>query len=66
MRRREALSGRFEELGTVIRYGRPLPLCVQAADELARDHGHGFDVIDLRSIFPYDWHLISQLSLIHI
>jgi len=38
--------------GTVISYGRPLPLCVQAADELARDRGHTFDVIDLRSIFP--------------
>jgi 2-oxoisovalerate dehydrogenase E1 component beta subunit len=46
--------------GTVISYGRLLPLCVQAADELARDHGHNFDVIDLRSIFPYDWELISQ------
>jgi 2-oxoisovalerate dehydrogenase E1 component beta subunit len=46
--------------GTVISYGRPLPLCVQAADELARDRGLAFDVIDLRSIFPYDWHLISQ------
>ncbi len=45
--------------GTIISYGRPLPLCVQAADELARDHGHNFDVIDLRSIFPYDWELIS-------
>jgi 2-oxoisovalerate dehydrogenase E1 component beta subunit len=46
--------------GTVVSYGRPLPLCVQAADELARDHGHTFDVIDLRSIFPYDWDLISR------
>jgi 2-oxoisovalerate dehydrogenase E1 component beta subunit len=46
--------------GTVISYGRPLPLCVQAADELARDHGHTFDVIDLRSIFPYDWDMISR------
>jgi 2-oxoisovalerate dehydrogenase E1 component beta subunit len=46
--------------GTVISWGRLLPLCVQAADELARDHGHHFDVIDLRSIFPYDWDLISR------
>jgi 2-oxoisovalerate dehydrogenase E1 component beta subunit len=44
--------------GTVVSYGRTLPLCVQAADELARD-GHAFDVIDLRSIFPYDWNLIA-------
>lgn len=46
--------------GTIISYGRPLPFCVQAADELAQDHGHTFDVIDLRTIFPYDWALISR------
>src|SRR5690242_11323195 len=40
---------------TVISYGRTLPLCVQAADELAAETGKHFDVIDLRSIFPYDW-----------
>ena len=45
--------------GTVVSYGRTLPLCVQAADELARTEGHQFDVIDLRSIFPYDWPAIS-------
>jgi 2-oxoisovalerate dehydrogenase E1 component beta subunit len=45
--------------GTVISYGRPLPVCVQAADELAREHGRSFDVIDLRSIFPYDWDMVS-------
>ena len=36
---------------------------MQAADELAREHGRTFDVIDLRSIFPYDWDLISQSVL---
>jgi 2-oxoisovalerate dehydrogenase E1 component beta subunit len=45
---------------TVVSYGRTLPLCVRAADELGRDLGHTFDVIDLRSIFPYDWDLISR------
>ncbi|MGL6094724.1 MAG: alpha-ketoacid dehydrogenase subunit beta [Fimbriiglobus sp.] len=43
---------------TVLSYGRQLPMCVQAADDLAAE-GHTFDVIDLRSIFPYDWPLIS-------
>jgi 2-oxoisovalerate dehydrogenase E1 component beta subunit len=33
---------------------------VEAADELQRDIGHSFDVIDLRSIFPYDWDLIAR------
>jgi len=49
--------------GTIISYGRPLALCVQAADDLRSAHGHTFDVIDLRSIFPYDWRAISQSVL---
>jgi 2-oxoisovalerate dehydrogenase E1 component beta subunit len=48
------------EGATVVSYGRTLPLCVQAADQLARDKGHSFDVLDLRSIFPYDWKAISR------
>ncbi len=44
---------------TVVSYGRTLPLCVQAADALAQETGKTFDVIDLRSIFPYDWQAIS-------
>jgi 2-oxoisovalerate dehydrogenase E1 component beta subunit len=46
--------------GTIISYGRTLPLCVQAADDLVKAEGHEFDVIDLRSIFPYDWRLLSE------
>ncbi len=44
---------------TVVSYGRTLPLCVQAADELAEETGRRCDVLDLRSIFPYDWKAIS-------
>src|SRR5262249_37594775 len=44
---------------TVVSYGRTLPLCVQAADALHREAGLTFDVIDLRSIFPYDWKMVS-------
>ena len=47
---------------TVISYGRTLPLCAKAADAL-REKELSFDVIDLRSIFPYDWKLISQSVL---
>ena len=47
------------QTATVISYGRTLPLCVQAADEL-KAQGFSFDVIDLRSIFPYDWQMISK------
>ena len=45
---------------TVVSYGRTLPLCVQAADELRRAKGLAIDVIDLRSIFPYDWRMMSR------
>jgi 2-oxoisovalerate dehydrogenase E1 component beta subunit len=45
---------------TVVSYGRTLPLCAQAADEIERETGFSFDVIDLRSIFPYDWKAISH------
>jgi 2-oxoisovalerate dehydrogenase E1 component beta subunit len=48
---------------TIVSYGRTLPLCVKAADELAKEDGLSFDVVDLRSIFPYDWKAISQSVL---
>jgi 2-oxoisovalerate dehydrogenase E1 component beta subunit len=48
---------------TVISYGRTLPLCLQAADELEREAGLRFDVLDLRSIFPYDWKAIRSSVL---
>jgi 2-oxoisovalerate dehydrogenase E1 component beta subunit len=51
------------DAATVVSYGRPLPLCVKAADELAQESGLHFDVLDLRSIFPYDWNAISQSVL---
>lgn len=48
---------------TIISYGRTLPLCARAADELRDEHGLHFDVLDLRSIFPYDWKAISASVL---
>jgi len=45
---------------TVVSYGRTLSLCVQAANQLGEEHGLSFDVLDLRSIFPYDWKAISR------
>lgn len=44
---------------TVVSYGRTLPLCVQAADVL-REEGISVEVIDLRTLWPYDWAAISQ------
>ncbi|WP_199773743.1 alpha-ketoacid dehydrogenase subunit beta [Stieleria maiorica] len=48
---------------TVISYGRTLPLCVSAADQLKTTDRIRFDVIDLRSLFPYDWQAISASVL---
>ncbi|MDC0708223.1 transketolase C-terminal domain-containing protein [Stigmatella sp. ncwal1] len=44
---------------TVVSYGRTLPLCAKAADTL-REEGIRAEVIDLRSLWPYDWELIRR------
>lgn len=44
---------------TLVSFGRMLPICKQVADELA-DEEYDIEVIDLLSIFPYDWKTISQ------
>ena len=44
---------------TVVSYGRTLPLCAQAAD-LLREEGISVEVIDLRTLWPYDWAMISE------
>ena len=43
---------------TVVSYGRTLPLCKKAADDLASE-GVDAEVIDLRTLWPYDWELIK-------
>jgi 2-oxoisovalerate dehydrogenase E1 component beta subunit len=43
---------------TVVSYGRTLPLCAQAADQL-REEGISVEVIDMRTLWPYDWEMIS-------
>lgn len=43
---------------TVVSYGRTLPLCAQAADQLAAE-GISAEVIDMRTLWPYDWEMIS-------
>jgi 2-oxoisovalerate dehydrogenase E1 component beta subunit len=44
---------------TVVSYGRTLPLCAQAADQL-REEGISVEVIDLRTLWPYDWAMITE------
>lgn len=45
---------------TVVSYGRTLPLCVKAADQLSAEANIKAEVIDMRSLWPYDWELISE------
>lgn len=44
---------------TVVSYGRMLHVCHEAVDHL-KSEGYSADVIDLRSIFPYDWSMIKE------
>jgi len=44
---------------TVVSYGRTLPLCAKAASALA-EQGVDAEVIDLRSLWPYDWELVKS------
>ncbi|HYX90954.1 MAG TPA: transketolase C-terminal domain-containing protein [Myxococcaceae bacterium] len=44
---------------TVVSYGRTLPMCARAADALAQE-GIDAEVIDLRSLWPYDWEMVSE------
>ncbi len=43
---------------SVVSYGRTLPLCLRAATALSEE-GIDAEVIDLRSLWPYDWQAIS-------
>lgn len=43
---------------SVLTYGRNVPMCVAAADELAPE-GIDAEVVDLRSLHPYDWDAIT-------
>ena len=56
----KANLAREGDAATIVSYGRTLPVCAQAADDLGRETGTTFDVVDLRSIFPYDWEMISR------
>jgi 2-oxoisovalerate dehydrogenase E1 component beta subunit len=59
----EAALVREGDAATIVSYGRMLPLCVQAVDKLREETGKHCDVLDLRSIFPYDWRAIRESIL---
>lgn len=43
---------------TIVSWGRTLLLCNKVADQL-REDGTAVEVIDLRSLYPYDWQMIK-------
>src|SRR5690606_29724699 len=43
---------------TIVSFGRTLPVCAKVADELSNEIS--VEVIDLRSIYPYDWQAIKE------
>ncbi len=55
----QAKTTRAGEHLTVVSWGRHLLMCNQAADELLKDN-MSVEVIDLRSIYPYDWQAIKN------
>jgi 2-oxoisovalerate dehydrogenase E1 component beta subunit len=44
---------------TVVSYGRSVHLCAAVAKKLKSEHGHSIEVIDLRSLMPFDSDCIS-------
>jgi 2-oxoisovalerate dehydrogenase E1 component len=45
---------------TVLTYGAVVPRALQAAQKLHRDSGVDVELIDLRSLTPYDWEAIAE------
>lgn len=45
---------------TLLTYGAVVPRALQAAQKLHRDAGVDAEVIDLRSLSPYDWEAIAE------
>lgn len=48
------------EAATVVTYGRHVLLCNEVADDLKKNENVDVEVIDLRSIYPYDWQTIKD------
>ena len=45
---------------TVVTYGAVVPRALQAAEKLHREVGVDVELIDLRTLSPYDWDAISE------
>ena len=47
---------------TVITYGAVVPRALQAAQKLEREQGVKVELIDLRTLSPYDWEAIADIG----
>ena len=45
---------------TLVTYGRHVPMAFQVARELKEEENVGVEVIDLRSLYPYDWQCLKE------
>jgi len=44
---------------TVVTYGAVVPRALQAAQRIEREHGVSVEVLDLRTLSPYDWEAVA-------
>ena len=51
------------DLVTVVSFGRSLYLCKKALEQMKKKEKAGVELIDMRSIYPYDWSLIKASIL---
>ncbi|MGB8261829.1 MAG: dehydrogenase E1 component subunit alpha/beta [Terracidiphilus sp.] len=45
---------------TLVTYGALVPRALQAAEKAAREHGIETEILDLRTLNPYDWEAIAE------
>lgn len=55
----QAKTTRSGDQLTIVTYGRHVLMCNKVADDLKQD-GMSAEVIDLRSIYPYDWQAVKN------
>ncbi|HEX5432521.1 MAG TPA: transketolase C-terminal domain-containing protein, partial [Bryobacteraceae bacterium] len=45
---------------TLVTYGAIVPRALQAAEQASREHGIETEILDLRTLSPYDWEAIAE------
>jgi 2-oxoisovalerate dehydrogenase E1 component len=45
---------------TLVTYGAVVPRALQAAERAQREHGIDVEIVDLRTLNPYDWEAIAN------